>query len=280
LTIEADGQNAQADLAKTLRELRRASGLSGERLGARCAMSQAKISRIERNRIVPTVLDVERILSALQVPTEQANELIALARQANVEHTSWRAVAEIGLWRKQIELKSLAESCAVQRLFLPAMPSGLIQIPDYARAALSPSVDSSPARDIDKAVRARLERQTVLADMSRRFLFLLTEQAVRWQMADRRIMTKQCEHMVELSTRPNIDIAVVPRIAETPEAALNSFVIYDDRLVIAELFSGEVELRDPRDIAHHRDIFDFFYERSLVGDRARELIMSVRNEFM
>jgi transcriptional regulator with XRE-family HTH domain len=101
-------------------------------------MSQAKISRIERGRTLPTVLDVERILKALDVPRGLASELITLARRANVEHTSWRAMAEIGLWRKQTELKKLAESCTVQRLFLPAMPSGLLQVPEYARAALSP----------------------------------------------------------------------------------------------------------------------------------------------
>jgi hypothetical protein len=36
-------------------------------------------------------------------------------------------------------LKALAESSVEQRLFLPAIPSGLPQVPDYARAALSPA---------------------------------------------------------------------------------------------------------------------------------------------
>lgn len=279
MSIAASG-HARTDLADTLRGLRKAAGLSGERLAVRCAMSQAKISRIERKKIIPTVVDVERILKALQVPPEHAQELIELARQANVEHTSWRAVAEIGLWRKQSELKALAESCTVQRLFLPAIPSGLIQIPDYARAALSPVVTTSPARDIEKAVQARLDRQTVLDDASRQFIFVLTEQAVRWRRISRQVIAQQCAHMAELSERTNIEIAVIPQTAEVHGAALNTFVVYDDRLVIAELFSGEVVLRDPKDIAHHLDLFTFFYDRALTGGRARAFLLSARDEFM
>lgn len=101
MTIEPDEQHARSDLANTLRKLRKAAGLSGERLAVRCAMSQSKISRIESGKILPSVVDVERILTALDVPAEAAGELLALARHANVQHTSWRAVAEIGIWRKQ-----------------------------------------------------------------------------------------------------------------------------------------------------------------------------------
>jgi transcriptional regulator with XRE-family HTH domain len=243
-------------------------------------MSQAKISRIERGKTLPSVIDVERMLAALDVPADAARELVALARRANVEYTSWRSVAEIGLWRKQAELQALAESCRVQRLFLPAIPSGLLQVPEYATEALSPVVASSPARDVGKAVRARLERQKILDDASQEFVFLLTEQAVRWKRASRRVMAKQAEHMAELSKRDNIDIAIIPQTAEVFGAALNTFVVYDERLVIAELFSGEVVLRDHRDVRHHLDLFEYFYGRALVGDRARAFLLSTRDEFM
>lgn len=271
---------SRTDLAGTLGKLRRAAGLSGERLAVRCAMSQAKISRIERGKTLPTVQDVERILRALDVPLNLASELMALARRANVEHTSGRALAELGLWRKQAELKALAESCEVQRLFLPAIPSGLLQVPEYARAALAPVVGSSPARDVDRAVQARLDRQSVLDDPARRFVFVLTEQAVRWRYAARSVIAEQCEHMARLSERPNIDIAVIPLNAEIPNAPLNTFVVYDDRLVLAEVFSGEVSLTDPKDIAHHAELFDFFYKHALTGDRARSALLSARDDFM
>jgi len=234
--------------------LRKAAGLSGERLAVRCAMSQSKISRIERGRVLPTVLDVERILKALEVPPEAGRELIALARRANVDHISWRSVAEAGFWRKQLALKALAESSAEQRLFNPAIPSGLLQVPDYAREALSPVVATSPARDVNKAVQARLERQAVLSDLSRRFVFVLTEQAVRWRRASRRVMAEQCAHMADLAQRPNIDLAIVPQSAEV--------------------------LGTAKDIQLHLDLFDFFLSKALTGDRANAFLLTVRDEFM
>jgi transcriptional regulator with XRE-family HTH domain len=279
LNIERDGAR-EPDLAETLRKLRKAAGLSGERLAARCGMSQAKISRIERRRTNPTVVDVELILRALDVPLGLASELLLLARRANVEHTSGRVLAEIGLWRKQNDLKALAESCTVQRLFTPAIPSGLLQTPEYAQAALSREVDSGPDRDIEKALQARLDRQSVLSDADHKFVFILTEQAVRWRYTSRRVMAAQCAHLADMTAWPNIDIAILPLSSEILSAPLNTFVVYDDRLVLVEIFSGEVALRDPKDIAHHLDLFDFFYGRALTNDRARAFLLTVRDEFM
>lgn len=76
--LEPEHQGRQRkDLAEALRKLREASGLSGERLAVRCSMSQAKISRIETGKILPTVIDVERVLAALEVPEEMARELLS-----------------------------------------------------------------------------------------------------------------------------------------------------------------------------------------------------------
>lgn len=242
-------------------------------------MSQAKISRIEGRKITPSVADVERILVALEVPRGVADDLVALARRVNVQHTSWRAAARIGLWRKQDELRVLADSSKTIRQFLPAMPSGLLQTEHYARAALSPMVSTDPARDVDKAVGARLRRQETLDDLDRRFLFVLTEQAVRWRYAGPPVMAAQCRHMADVAERPNVDLSVVPRFGETPGGPLNTFVVYDHRLVLAELFSGEIALRDARDIAHHLEVFDFFRSRALSGADAAAFLRFVAKEF-
>lgn len=125
----------RATLAELLRELRRAAGLSGERLAVRCAMSQAKISRIETGKILPSVVDVEQIVRALGVPDEDAGRLLSLARVANVGYTCWRSSARAGSWHHQREIKALQETSTVVRQFLPAIPGGLLQTRDYAPCA-------------------------------------------------------------------------------------------------------------------------------------------------
>ncbi|WP_084628579.1 helix-turn-helix domain-containing protein [Amycolatopsis nigrescens] len=273
-------RHGDTELAEALRRLRKAANLSGERLAVRCAMSQSKISRIERGRILPTVVDVERILKALEVPSEVGRELVVLARRANVQHTSWRAAAEMGLWRKQTELKALAESSTVVRQFLPATASGLIQTEEYARYSLTPLIEGNPTRNVERAVQARIDSQKALQDEACAFHFLLTEQAVRWGRASPAVMARQCAHMAEVSERPNIQLAIIPWTASILPSPLNVFVVYDERLVLVELFSGEVALRDPLDVSYHLNLFDFFLSHALTGNDATAFLRSVSDEFM
>ncbi len=275
-----DNDQRRKDLADTLRQLRKAAGLSGERLAARAAMSQPKISRIESGKTLPTVSDVERIMQALDVPAEVRSELLALTRSANVEYTSLRSSARMGIWRSQAEIKALAETSSVVRQFLPAIPSGIIQTPDYARAVLTPGVAGRPARDIDRAVQARLESQQALNDESRTFHFVLTEQAVRLKRARDEIMVGQLRHLIELMDRPNVDLSVLPSSALVNASPLNVFVVYDDRIVLTEIFAGEVALRDYRDVSYHLNIFDHFRDRAVSGNEAGELLESIADEFM
>ncbi|MFI0470305.1 helix-turn-helix domain-containing protein [Saccharopolyspora sp. 5N102] len=279
--LEPDTEQQQRkNLADTLKQLRKAAGLSGERLAVRAAMSQSKISRIESGKTLPTVADVERIMTALDVPADAREELLSLTRSANVEYTSLRSSARLGIWRSQAEIKALTESASTVRQFLPAIPSGLIQARDYARAVLTPGVEGRPARDIDRAVQARLDSQDTLNNESRVFCFLLTEQAVRLKRAAAGVMVEQLQHMAEVSQRPNVDLAILPNAALVNASPLNVFVIYDDRLVLTEIFSGEVALRDYRDINYHLNVFGHFYERALTGDDARKTLESAADQFM
>ncbi|WP_132881456.1 Scr1 family TA system antitoxin-like transcriptional regulator [Tamaricihabitans halophyticus] len=269
------------DLATTLRELRKAAGLSGDRLAARVSMSQSKISRIESGRILPTVADVERIIQGLEsVPSKTAQDVLSLARAANVDYASWRTAARVGIWRKQAEIKALTESSSTVRHFLPIMPSGLLQTAEYARAALTPVIEGNPARDIDRAVQARLAAQDALNDESRQFRFLRTEQATRLKRAPSPVMADQLRHMCEVSQRSNVDLAILPNSALVGASPLNIFVVYDDRLVIVEVFSGEIALRDYRDVSYHLNVFDYFWQNSLVRKNAIAFLNSIAEEFM
>ncbi|RJQ71521.1 XRE family transcriptional regulator [Pseudonocardiaceae bacterium YIM PH 21723] len=273
-------EQERQDLAEALKGLRKAAGLSGERLAARCAISQSKISRIERGKTLPSVIDVQRILDALGVTDEVAKQLLSLARTAKVHYKSSRSYAEIGLWRKQDELKALAETSKVIRYFHPAAPSGMLQTRAFATQVLTPTVRGRPARNVERTVDARLGRQEVLRDQSRTFTFLMTEQAVCWQRAPRDVMAEQCRHLAAMSEWENVTIGIIPNRVQIPVVPLNTFIVYDERLVLVEIFSGEVVLRDPQDISYHLNLFDAFLERALVGKDAIAFLKSVAHAFM
>lgn len=267
------GQDRQ-DLASALHDLRKASGLSGDRLARRCGMSQSKVSRIETGRLLPSVVDVEQMLTALGVDRATQNELMVLARVANAEYQDVRASVRRGLHYRQRELAALETTATHMRHFLPALITGLLQTPEYMRAAMNTPVEPATG-DTAQAVALKLQRQAVLHDQTKYFEFLLTESAIRWQLCEPSIMAVQIDRLVSLSWRPNIRIGVLPLSARVTDGAYHTFVAYDRRLVTIELFTGQLVLRDPKDIEHYRALFDFFDRHTLWDDHARGVLAAL-----
>jgi transcriptional regulator with XRE-family HTH domain len=266
------------DLASALHGLRKASGLSGERLARRCGMSQSKISRIETGRLLPSVVDVEQILTALAVDQAIRVELLALARVANAEYHDVRASVRRGLHHRQREIAALESSAAEVRHFLPSLITGLLQVPEYMRAAMCTPVEPA-AGDVSKAMALKLERQAILHDSSRSFYFLLTESAVRWRLCPPSVMAVQLDHLVSISRLPHVHIGLLPLSAQVSDGPYHTFVVYDRRLVTVELFTGRLVFRDRRDIEHYRALFDFFGHSALWADAARSKLSEQADAF-
>ncbi len=266
------------DLASALLRLRRASGLSGERLAQRCGMSQSKVSRIETGRLLPSVVDVEQMLTGLGVDAPTKQELLSLARVANTEYQDVRLSVRRGLHHRQRELAAMERNANDIRHFLPALITGLLQTPEYMRAAIAPPIEPASG-DVGKAVVAKLERHAVLHEPGKRFSFLLTESALRWRLCPPPVMALQLDRLVSLSRLATVRIGVLPLGQQVPDGAYHTFVTYDRRLVTVELFSGQLVLRDPKDIDHYHSLFEFFGKRAIWGDEACTFIASIADEF-
>jgi hypothetical protein len=93
-------------------------------------------------------------------------------------------------------------------------------------------------------------------------------------------MVSQLRQMAELLDCFNVEISIIRNGVTISAAPLNVFVVYDDRLVMVELFSGEVALRDPQDVSYHLNLFEFFSQRAETGENARIFLESVAKEFM
>lgn len=255
------------ELATALREARKRARLTGDRLAARCGISQSKISKIETGKILPSATDVERITAALGVTDERQHELAALARLANTEFQGVRASLKRGLHQKQRELAALEADTRHIRFFLPLMITGLLQTPEYARASLANFPGDHP-----QAIAKRLDRQASLYNPAKRFTFILTEAAVRWQLCEPRVMAVQMGRLASLSELPNIRLGIIPLDLYVPDGPLNTFTIYDERIATAETFGGVIMMRDPRDVSYHLQLFEFFEKYAVCGDEVRSLL--------
>ncbi|WP_409471363.1 helix-turn-helix domain-containing protein [Streptomyces sp. HC307] len=265
MTFEPEelGQSWQ-ELGAMLRDIRKAAGLSGDRLAARCNMSQSKVSRIENGKARPSLLDIETLLTALDTPPEVVAEVSALARTANTEWQDARGLRRKGLDKKQRELAGLEASSTEFRFFLLSMITALLSTPEYIRASLA----HIPG-DHSKAVARKLERQEVLYDRSKRFTFILTEQAARSPFLPPDAMAVQLDRLASLTHLPNVHLGVIPLGIPLPGCPLNTFTIYDDRLATAEMSTGVMVFRDPRDVRTYADEFAGYEERALFGEGCR-----------
>ncbi len=262
------GQSGE-ELAALLKAVRKRSGLSGVRLAARCNMSQSKISRIEGGRARASLVDVEQIFRACEAPPELVAQAMALARLAATEWQGARGMRRKGLDKKQLELAGLEKASTEFRFFLLSMITGLLSTPEYIRASLA----HIPG-DHSRTVARKLERQQVLYDRSKRFTFLLTEQAIRWPLVGPDALAVQIDHLASLTHLPSVRLGVIPLDTQVGPAPLNTFTVYDDRIATVEVSTGVMVFRDPRDVAAHLDEFAAFEERAHFGDEARELLQA------
>ncbi|MFI6152931.1 helix-turn-helix domain-containing protein [Kitasatospora sp. NPDC051170] len=265
---------SKQELAATLKELRKRAGLSGVRLAARCNMSQSKISRIENGKSPVSLVDVEQILRSLEAPAEVLTRVTELARLANTDWQSLRALRRKGLQHKQQELAGLESSSTEFRFFLLSMITGLLSTPEYIKASLA-HLDGDQSRLIAR----KLSRQEVLYDASKRFIFLLSEMAVRWPLIPAPAMAMQLDRLISVSRLPNVRLGVIPLGGLMPVAPMDTFTIYDASLVTIETTSGVLALRDSKDVAMHLEAFATMERYALFDEEARSLLLRWSDDF-
>ncbi|MEV1046693.1 helix-turn-helix transcriptional regulator [Streptomyces sp. NPDC049916] len=264
LNPEELGQS-KADLAETLKGLRKRAGITQTRLAQRCNLSQTKVSNIEGGKLTPSLVDVELILRALDAPPELVEQVTALARVANTEWQDVRSQRRTGLEKKQNELAGFEKSSTEFRYFLLSMVTGLLATPEYVRASLA----SIPG-DHSKAIARKLERQAVLYDTSKRFTFILTEQAIRWPYVHGAAMAMQLDRLISVSHLPNVRIGVIPLSGRMPVCPLNTFTVYDARMATVETSTGAMVFRDHRDVSTYLKEFSVYDGYALFDEQFRE----------
>lgn len=241
-------------LGSRLRQLRTRAGLSGDALAARTGLSQSKISRVETGRSLPSVEEVRAWAAATDATAEELAELAALVEQVATTATSWRVLHRLGLVEKQREIAELERRAKRILTFQPVVIPGLLQLADYAERVIAMGYEGKVDR---RAVAARLERQRILYDESKRFEFLITEGALRWRPGDMN-MRPQLDRLMAVASLPNVTLGIVPFDAAQTVFA-NQFVLWelpDEILVTVETYSAELTVTEAHDLARYRQVWE------------------------
>ncbi|WP_127506776.1 helix-turn-helix domain-containing protein [Actinoplanes solisilvae] len=258
-TPDLEGEPVGAALAR----MRRQKRLTGAKLAAIVRMSQPKISRIERGIGLADPEDIGAIARALGADENNVAELMARAERSQDRMTDWRPATPslAGRQKTMMDWELTAQSL---RAFEPVLVPGPLQTSGYAKLVLRTFQRLAPmtAGDLTEpallaAVSARLRRQEVLADRSKTFHFIIGEAVLKRRLYPPIEMLAQIHHLREVIARSdNVRIGIVPEEAPIDIPLMHNFFLYDDDLVVVDLYNTGLISRSHRDVESYRGVFD------------------------
>jgi transcriptional regulator with XRE-family HTH domain len=212
-------------LGSQLRRLREAKGVTRDEAGYTIRASGSKISRMELGRVSFKERDVEDLLVLYGVDDEEAQALIALAKQANSPGW-WHKYGDVLPDWFQVYV-GLEEAAALIRLYEVQFVPGLLQTADYARAVIKLGLPSASAEEVERRVGLRTARQEVLTKESGgpRLWAVVDEAALRRPIGGGEVMRAQLVRLVEAAREPNITLQVVPFRSGGHAAEAGAFTI-------------------------------------------------------
>lgn len=275
MDVPERAQHERARLSSLLRELRLDAGLSSSEAARRCGFSQSKLSKIENGMLLPAEADVTALLRICQATSGQHTDALALIRRLRNESESARVVLQRGAYRKQRQIGQIEAETTLFRDFQPTFVLGLLQTPAYMRRVFA----SLPAEDAERAVDARVARQRVLRDTTKRFDLVMTEGALRWRAGSSALMIEQLDRIAAVSELPNVRVGLVAWHTEVGVFPSSAFHLYDDRLAIVGTLTATATIADPRDVALYLDQFTAVSSLAVYGDEARQLLERIRDDY-
>lgn len=273
-------QQAREALGGRLREVRRRSGLTGAALAEQLGWPHSKVSKLENGRQTPSDPDIRNWCSVCGDEGEREQEgLLAALHTLESRHAEWRRVLKGGARGHPDEIASLHTATRLFHVFETAGIPGLLQIEPYIRSVFAKviSIHGVP-NDIDAAVAARIARQQVLYDPGKRFHFVITEAALRYRLAPPDVMLAQLDRLVAATTLSGVRLGVIANRTAYVAIPAHGFWLLDDKLVMVETFSAELNLAQPPEIEVYSAAFGRLAGIASYGRGARSIITAVMDD--
>nr|WP_203729183.1 helix-turn-helix transcriptional regulator [Streptomyces sp. SID12501] len=198
-------------MARTLRELRTAAGLTHADAAKVLGSAESKVGRIENSQSGIRLPDLRALMDAYNVtdPTERAaiEKLSREARQkgwwsryVNVVDPAYAAYAAVE-W-------DASELYNVETNLVP----GLLQVPEYTEALIRLQVPEATPDHVEAQVSVRRERKTILTrDSPLQLWVVIAENVLYHRVGSREVMKAQLEALAADSRKQNIELQILPR---------------------------------------------------------------------
>ena len=235
---------AQDELSGALLALRQGAQLSQIAAVKASSVSQAKLSRIENGRALPSPDEVRALTAAYGAPirpkpsgslSSQLSARSSSLTPASCCRPGGRITSNSGSGKLKFGAKLV-------RSYRPTMVLGVLSALAYVSAVFSPSCDLS-AEEAGASIASRLTRWKLLAAPDREWRLIQTEAALRWVVGSHGLMAEQLDRIIEATRLPNVRLGIIALdTVASSVAPLHSFHIYDDAPVTSAPRRGTATL--------------------------------------
>ncbi|SFW87156.1 Scr1 family TA system antitoxin-like transcriptional regulator [Amycolatopsis australiensis] len=209
---------ATVAVSSSLRDARKRRGIGLRRLAEKIGVHPATLSAWELGIKVAPETAVAWILGYLRVESAEYERVMALAPDAGAANLVDQSDPQLGhlLWTYE-QLSSRVVEWA------PSCIPDLLQTRAYAERVLDKAVVQDDRRDMD--LLSRQVRQQALNDGSRRYVFLVGDQALHG-LDDLR--NEQVEHLRAAAQLKHVTVRIVPS-TETALKSIGAFTLFENR---------------------------------------------------
>jgi len=276
-------------VGRLMRQLREQAGISLMAAAEELEFSRARMYRIENGEVPVRKHDVIAMCSVYRAPARMTEVLIGLAQESKAKGW-WHAYGDaVPAW---FELYVGMEQAAARlRSYAPSVIPGLLQTPEYAEWVFRKWIGTDETA-VATAVAVRLERQSLLnraRPEAPGLEAILDEGVLRRAIADTKGMRRQLAHLIDVSTRPNVSVRVIPFAAGPHKAASSGqFTILDfpaigtaspePTTIYCENLTGALYLDKLAEVDAYESVWSELADIALSQDDSDDLIGSIIKE--
>lgn len=234
-------------------------------------LTQSKISRAEQGKKNLRPEEARQYAESVGATPGQVEELVRLCAAVEPKHIAGQARVTRDGPSTQHRIFQLEEQSELVRVWQPTLVPGHLQTWDYMCAA----IEGTPPTDHPWTGRRRA-RVALLDNESRRYEVVISEAALRWGVGSRAIMAAQLDHLLAMSHRPNLDLAVVPFGQVVMPPPEGPFHLFGDRVATTATDIGTTFTDDRGDLDLLAQLHARLMEAAVHDDEMRTVIKKAR----
>ncbi|NEW40815.1 helix-turn-helix domain-containing protein [Nocardia cyriacigeorgica] len=276
------------ELGKYFRNARSDAHLTLDQVASKMEWSASKLSRLERgNPGRLTTRDIEALCELLEFEENQKRAMIGLVQKASGKFW-WHSYNETIPQGFNVYV-GMERSARHLEIYRPDIVPGLLQTPEYARVLDRAHFQAARTDEQELRIAARMKRKRLFtrklnpATVSA----VIHEAVLHTVVGSGSVMAEQSSYLAEVSTRPNVDIRVLPFTAGYPVGyAVGPYIILEfnsgpaePTVVYVENLTGDLYLEGESDLTMYRAATAAIQRTALDAVSSRSLLRQMAKEY-